>query len=520
MVEPRTATKTLAAVYVRVSTDKQEKWSPDAQRRVLLDHCKRQGWEPVLYGETGSGETLEGRPQMMQLLRDARDRKFGVCLVVELSRLSRDKDLLDMLAIKQTFRDAGVRIATLGQTYDLSSPDDDFTSDLLGILGKHEKQRLLERTKRGLREAKLKGAYLGEWLPYGWKADAGKVVHDPVEAEGVRLILSMARTHSSRVIVQELNARGIKSKRGAAWRWSAMCRYLKNPALFGKMTYGELHVEIPAYISEVEFTRIQEAAAKRRTSPTYLRTHEYLLTGFLYCGRCGQRIYAKTETKKGVQYGYYICSGRMNRERQSCDFPTIRQDSLEEAVWEHFQAYLKSPQLIYDALSIAYEEQDRNRAEKAAEEAQVGRRLADLSREETKLIRAFYGDRSGLDKTSFEGAVEEVRREKGLLVRKLEEIKATTLPTVEEIAALPDLREACKTFGAGIDAWTLPMKREALDLLLDRVTVQEDMGLTLRCRVSLSENPSPEGSRSVRLFEIKTAQIARISRREARRRPA
>ncbi len=513
MVDVRTASKTLAAVYVRVSTDKQEKWSPDAQRRVLLEHCARQGWEPVLYGETGSGETIEGRPQMMQLLQDARARKFAVCLVVELSRLSRDKDLLDMLVIKQTFRQAGVRIATPSQTYDLARPEDDFTSDLLSIVSKHEKQRMLERVKRGMNEAKRQGKYLGEWLPYGWKAEGGKVIHDPAAAEGMRLILSLATTTSSRRIVEALNARGIPTKKGNRWRWSALCRFLQNPALCGKMTYGALDVVIPPYLTEAEFQDVQEAYAKRRTSPTYVRRHEYLLTGMLFCGKCGSRVYAKTEVKKGVPYGYYLCARRMHET--ACTLPSIRREGIEGATWDHFATYIKSPQVIYDALSIAYEEQDQNRAEKAQEEAQVARRLADLTREETKMVRAFYGDRTGLSPESFQAATQEIRHEKGILEKRLQEIKATTLPTVEELAALPSLQEARQALGASIDAWTLAMKREAMGLLLDRVTVREDMTLSMRFKVAipLSENPSPGASRVVRVFEVQTLPIQRISRK-------
>jgi site-specific DNA recombinase len=498
----KTATKTIAAVYVRVSTAKQEKWSPDAQKRVLLEHCARMGWEPVVYSETGSGETLEGRPEIRRLLRDAEKKAFSICLVVEMERLSRDKDLLDWLEIKKIFRDAGIQIATPGQTFNLEDAEDSFLTNLYGALAAREKHKMLERTKRGRLEAKKQGKYLNEMLPYGWTAEGGKVVLDPYESEVVKLVCQMAMGHSCMAIARELERLGHKTKRGGRWESSTVHRILINPALYGVGKYGEVETTFPPLISREEWDAIQGRLKTRfrtRVHPSPIFT----LQGLLDCALCGRGLTVRHEGHRhNRKYRYYHCQGLVRRIG-NCTLRALRADILEPLVWDAIKAYLKTPKLIYDALSLMYQEKDASASGKAQEEGKYLKRIESLIAEENRLVRAYFGDGAGLTQENFQTALQDIRREKALVEVKLKEVRDTQLPDLH----IPTLEAACATISQGIDEWDASMIRETLCLLVDRITVNPDRSTNIRCRIPIfgvtQKGLWPYSNK----FEIKTAKF-------------
>src|SRR5207248_1606778 len=83
---------TRAAIYIRVSSAQQARGESLAeQRAVLLELASREGLEPVIFEDAGiSGETLEGRPELVRMLDEIDRGTFVRVLVYDWSRLSRD----------------------------------------------------------------------------------------------------------------------------------------------------------------------------------------------------------------------------------------------------------------------------------------------------------------------------------------------------------------------------------------------------------------------------------------------
>ena len=73
-------------------------------------------------------------PVLQQLLADAVSGSIDVVVVIEMERLCRGSDLRDWATITTTFREAGVRVATPERIFNLEAAEDDFDSDLHGIL--------------------------------------------------------------------------------------------------------------------------------------------------------------------------------------------------------------------------------------------------------------------------------------------------------------------------------------------------------------------------------------------------
>src|SRR5262249_38883163 len=95
-----------AAIYVRVSTDKQ---IIENQVAALRQIAERRGWEIVeQYSEAGisGAKGRDGRPGLDQMLKDAQRRKFDVIMAWAIDRLGRS--LIDLLGTIQTLEACAV----------------------------------------------------------------------------------------------------------------------------------------------------------------------------------------------------------------------------------------------------------------------------------------------------------------------------------------------------------------------------------------------------------------------------
>ena len=95
-----------AAIYVRVSTDKQ---TLENQLRELKQIAERRGWQVTQeYHDAGisGAKGRDGRPGLDQMLNDAKRRKFDVVMAWAIDRLGRS--LVDLLGTIQVLEACGV----------------------------------------------------------------------------------------------------------------------------------------------------------------------------------------------------------------------------------------------------------------------------------------------------------------------------------------------------------------------------------------------------------------------------
>src|SRR3989339_403461 len=401
------------AIYIRVSTEKQrEKFSISSQEKILIEYTKSKGWDYILYNEgAGSGETLENRPQMMKLLQDARNKKFEVCLVIELERLSRDEDLFDWLTIKKTFRDNKIKIATPNQAYDLSDDEDDFLSDLFGALAKREKKKLLKRMKRGSLEAVTKGVYIGSHFRLGYRYDKTikKLIVVPEEAEVVRKIFELCNEQNlgAVAIAEYLNQNKIPTslefaeKKGSykgkgfkigSWTGGVVWRLLTNHIYYGVYRFNRIEHKngktlgkrpesewikqpVEPIITYEEFSKAQESIKNRAKWADRNVRNEYLLSGLIYCAECESKLQGATfkayekrdkegnivRDKRGYlikrwkTISYYKCYGRVKKD---CVLPYVKTEAKEtipdrlKGLGKELERLINAEDRLLDAFSM------------------------------------------------------------------------------------------------------------------------------------------------------------------------
>ncbi len=188
----------------------------------------------------------------------------------------------------------------------------------------------------------LRGVVLGR-IPFGYKTSKqGELEEHPEEAVVVRIIFGLAAQGKGiRAVAKELNARGLKTRRGGAWSIVTIRDMLRNRVYTG--TYNRFGARVshnhPAIISPQLFRAIQVRLDERAKKAGYGTGGPYLLSGAAVCGECGSHMVGVTRkqawkrndgTDASNVYRYYQCEAATNQGR--CSYHTRRAGELDSMV--------------------------------------------------------------------------------------------------------------------------------------------------------------------------------------------
>jgi DNA invertase Pin-like site-specific DNA recombinase len=146
----------IAAVYLRVSTDRQDEANQEPE---CLRLCAARGWEPRVYRETESG--AKRRPEWDRVKDAARKGEVRAVVFWALDRAGRNRVQLahDLGELWRWGAEiASVRDAWVDQP---AGPLRDLLVQLMGWFAQTERDRLRERTRAGIARARANGVQLG-----------------------------------------------------------------------------------------------------------------------------------------------------------------------------------------------------------------------------------------------------------------------------------------------------------------------------------------------------------------------
>lgn len=314
MKQPQPTIKT-AALYIRVSTDKQEELSPDSQKRLLLDYAKSHDMivpAQYIYMENGiSGRKADKRPKFQQMIAAAKsdEHPIDVILLWKFSRFARNQE--ESIVYKSMLRNkCHVDVVSISEPL-IDGPFGGLIERIIEWMDEFYSIRLSGDVTRGMTENALRGAYqcrppLGYRIPYH-KATPEIV---PEEAETVRMIFDLyvnARM-SIFAISKYLNNLGLKTSRGKPFEKRSLEYILQNPGYTGDVRWNRTVNETneirdpsewiirpghhPAIISKDLFlqaqTRYYSEYKRRNAKPAEVTKH--WLSGLLKCPACGRSL--------------------------------------------------------------------------------------------------------------------------------------------------------------------------------------------------------------------------------------
>ena len=162
-----------ACAYIRVSTDKQEELSPNAQKRLILDYCKKNNYkitDEYLFIENGiSGKKAEKRPQFQKMIHMAKSKEhpFDIILVWKFSRFARNQE--ESIVYKSLLKKSNVEVISISEPL-IEGPFGSLIERIIEWMDEYYSIRLSGEVMRGMSEKALHGGYQST-LPYGYRYD-------------------------------------------------------------------------------------------------------------------------------------------------------------------------------------------------------------------------------------------------------------------------------------------------------------------------------------------------------------
>jgi len=504
-----------AAIYCRVSTEDQERegTSLDSQFEACFKKADELGYEvpeEFIILETYSGLTLD-RPKLPRLRQWVRDKEVDAVIGYTLDRLSRDP--VHFIILQEEMEKAGVELILATETID-SSDLGRLITYIKGYAAKLEAEKIRERTMRGARTRADRGKIPigGTGKLYGYSYIMGKGEHEGVryinedQAKWVREMFRWLIDEGLGVnaITYRLRALGVPTPgRSQFWRNSTVHEILTNLAYCGKtyvFTYSyteakitqianprpkrkrlvrkpvEEWVEIPeatpAIISQETFDLAQAKLEQNRTVPRRSPKRPYLLSGHVFCRRCGRRYRAKsTKPKRGenVNYvPYYECPGgdRMV-SLTKCRNRRWNANRLEELVWQQIETLLIQPEMVLAGLKTRMDE--ANEASYVERELlEIDRRFKSLDKEQQQLLQWAL---KGFPEETVVAENKRINGQRDLLKQRKSELEARLEQARETEVNMESIERFCEVVRQNLGEFTFEDKRLALEALSIKVWV-------------------------------------------------
>ena len=352
-------------VYARYSSHAQRDVSIEQQVADCEAYARSHGLRVLkVYADRHLSGTNDKRPQFQQMLKDAAHGKWSYVLTWKVDRFARNR--YDSATYKYRLKRHGVRVIYAKESIP-EGPEGILLESVLEGSAEYYSANLSQNIRRGMRYNALDCKVNNGSMPLGYcKGPDGRYALAESEAEVVREIFRRVRDGEAFVsIANDLNGRGIRTKRGGLWGKNSFHRLLVNEAYMGVYRYSDVRVEggMPSIVDKALFLEVGERLkTKKNPQGRHRENGEYMLTGKLFCGLCGSPMVGVSGTGRNGLHYYYSCQKR--RTEKSCDKQNVARDWLErEVVRATLDHVLKDEviQWIADAV-MDYQEREANSA--------------------------------------------------------------------------------------------------------------------------------------------------------------
>lgn len=397
----------MIAIYARVSTEEQLKgYSIEGQ---IEDCIKLAGTENVMqYIDDGYTGEILNRPNLSKMLEDVEKGLIETLICYDPDRLSRK--LLNQLLITEKLDKHQVKLLFVKSDYK-NDPEGNLYFQVRGAFSEFDKAKIKHNTMTGrYRKAKSGKVVKNNWL-YGYDYDKEKQIYTIKEDEAkiVKMIFDYYTDPNTifkgiNGIAVHLSEMGIPTKKGKkVWHRQVVRQMLMNESYTGiyyqnkydtegnyvkkqageKVEHGRLRpkeewvvTEIPQIISTEQFEYAQAllGEAKRRSST--IEKHNYLLSGLVRCGRCGETMNGRKTKSHGKDFYIYQCKKNYAGAKSKGCGRQMSENKLNSFVWSETIELLDNPekikeQNIVQKKNYIYEEIDH--LQKQIEKTKTGR---------------------------------------------------------------------------------------------------------------------------------------------------
>ncbi len=309
-------------IYLRLSKDdgNSESSGIESQRILLREYAEEHGFEIVKeYCDDGYSGTGFDRPAFKKMLSDAESGKIDLILVKDLSRLGRDY-IRTGSYIEEYFPQHDIRFIAVNDSYDTENAEMSELAPFKNVINEMYARDISRKIRSALYAKMRSGKFVGNFPPYGYKKESGKLYPDNDEAADTvkRIFEIAAKGVTADKIAEQLNLSGILSPLdhrckiqgrplpGIKWTGGAVRKIVRNPVYCGTLVQGKTRKtsfrsrtskSVPPeqrfvcknchqpIVSENTFSLANRLISIDRNSQK-----KSPLGGFVRCGECGGKI--------------------------------------------------------------------------------------------------------------------------------------------------------------------------------------------------------------------------------------
>ena len=350
--------KTRVVAYCRVSTGSDEQLvSLQAQKAHYESYIKANPeWEyaGLYYDEGISGTKKENRSDLLRMLSDCETGRIDLIITKSISRFARNTT--DCLEMVRKLIDLGVHIYFEKENINTSSMESELMLSILSGLAESESISISENTKWAIQRRFQNGTFKISYPPYGYQNIDGQMIINPKQAEIVKYIFAEVLSgKGTQKVANDLNQKGIPSKRGGRWTATTIRGILTNEKYTGDVilqktytdrhfnrhtNYGEKNMYLvenhhEAIISHEDFEavdailnqRAKEKGIEKRNSK-YL--NRYSFSSKIICSECGSTFKRRIHSSGRREYIAWCCSKHISHITE-CSMQFIRDEDIKTA---------------------------------------------------------------------------------------------------------------------------------------------------------------------------------------------
>jgi site-specific DNA recombinase len=368
----------MKAIYVRVSTEDQAKNGYSISDQIR--QCKQKaGTSEVLeYIDDGVSGGVINRPALNKLRDDIRLGLISEVICYDADRLSRN--LVNQLLITEDIEKRAKLTFVIGEYS--KDADGNLHFHIRGAFSEFEKAKITERMSRGRREKAKQGKVVKDYQVYGYTFDREKnmLKINESEANVVNLMFKLFTDKETQVkgingIANYLTQQNIPTKRGAkVWHRQVVRQILMNRVYIGEFYQNRWNTEgmlankfkekdervplrerpkdewilvtCPAIIETNQFIYAQKLLEESRRRWAGTSKNNYLLSGLVRCGDCGNTMPGRQAKNWGKYvFEYFDRKNTAGAKNKGCG-KKIKVDELDNIVWNNVFNWLSQPDNI------------------------------------------------------------------------------------------------------------------------------------------------------------------------------
>ena len=342
----------LAYGYCRYSSDNQNEASIEQQKEELKKYANDHNIKIIhFYCDEAKSGTKDNREEFQHMISDCTKKKKEVdaVLVWKTDRFARNTQ--DSLFYKYKLDKVQIKLISITQPIDNSTPEGNLMYTILAGMDEYYSQNLASNVRRALKFNANQCLTNGGTAPLGYDIVDRKYVINEEEAPIVKLIYTEYLSGKSYYdIINMLNKRGYKTKKNLPFKKNSLYEILHNEKYIGTYIYNKgtgnkrhivrddmIKVEnaFEPIISKEMFYKVQEQTkSNQKNTGQYKAKNVYLLSGLIFCGKCGSRYCGQTthKTKNGKTYesSFYVCGNR--NKVGKCNNHRIKKDEIENFI--------------------------------------------------------------------------------------------------------------------------------------------------------------------------------------------